>query len=120
VHNPISLYCWKPVITRQPARIADVALTFDDGPTPETTLRVLSLLNKAGAKATFFLSGVRVAANPELVGQIVEGGHAIYGHAWEHENLALASPARAVNAMRRIEDALARFLDAPSNGPVPS
>jgi len=75
---------------------------------------VLSLLQKAGAKATFFLSGVRVAAYTELVADIIGAGHAVYGHAWEHVNLGLFPPSHALEAMRRVEDLLARLRPTPS------
>jgi peptidoglycan-N-acetylglucosamine deacetylase len=114
VYNPISFGGWRPVLARQPAGVMDVALTFDDGPTPETTPRVLGMLAGAGAKATFFLSGVRVAAYPELVSGIVADGHAVYGHGWEHTNLERVPARYTVEAMRKVEDVLARFRPTPT------
>lgn len=113
MYNPLSIGSWRPVLLRQPSGITDVALTFDDGPSPETTPKVLDLLARAGARATFFLSGVRVAANPGLTADIVAAGHAVYGHGWEHENLERAGPERAVAAMHRVEELLARLRPTP-------
>jgi peptidoglycan/xylan/chitin deacetylase (PgdA/CDA1 family) len=64
-----------------------VALTFDDGPSPEHTPRVLELLAAAGAKATFFVIGRKAAAHPELVRAIAAAGHAIGVHGHEHDRL---------------------------------
>lgn len=61
-----------------------IAFTFDDGPDPMYTPQVLDLLEKHGAKATFFVVGERVEAHPELVREIVERGHAIGSHSYSH------------------------------------
>lgn len=114
MYNPISLGSWRPVLTRQPPGVTKVALTFDDGPTPETTPIVLRLLAAARAQATFFLTGVRVAAYPELVHALVADGHAVYGHAWEHQNFERMPTHHAADAMRKVEDALVRFRPTPS------
>jgi peptidoglycan/xylan/chitin deacetylase (PgdA/CDA1 family) len=65
----------------------EVALTFDDGPDPAVTPRVLDLLDQAGARATFFCIGRRAAAHPELVAEIVHRGHRVENHTWSHPNL---------------------------------
>ena len=67
------------------------ALTFDDGPDPEATPAVLDVLDREGAKATFFLVGERVEAHPELAREVAARGHtvALHGHVHvEHETLA--------------------------------
>ncbi len=114
MYNPLSLGHWRPILHRQPAGIDEVALTFDDGPTPETTPRVIELLERVGAKATFFLSGVRAAAHPGLVSDLVAAGHDVFGHGWEHIDLENAGPERAVDDMRRVEHHLARHRLTPS------
>jgi len=63
-----------------------VALTFDDGPTPFTD-RLLKVLNDAGAKATFFMIGNKVAANPAGAKRVAEAGMEIGNHTWEHPNM---------------------------------
>ena len=63
-----------------------VAFTFDDGPTPYTD-RLLRVLHDAGAKATFFLIGNKVAANPDGAKRIAEAGMEIGNHTWEHPNM---------------------------------
>jgi peptidoglycan/xylan/chitin deacetylase (PgdA/CDA1 family) len=63
-----------------------VALTFDDGPDPDETPRVLDLLDAAGAKATFFCIGERALQHPLLVQDIVARGHAVENHSQRHRH----------------------------------
>jgi peptidoglycan-N-acetylglucosamine deacetylase len=71
------------VVGGQPGR-QRVALTFDDGPDPEWTPRVLDLLRAADAHATFFVVGRRVDAAPELAARIVSEGHQLAHHSHSH------------------------------------
>jgi peptidoglycan/xylan/chitin deacetylase (PgdA/CDA1 family) len=61
-----------------------VALTFDDGPDPVNTPKILEVLRANGVKATFCLVGFRVRDHPELVRQIVADGHTLCNHSWQH------------------------------------
>ncbi len=61
-----------------------ISLTFDDGPDPQFTPKVLSLLNIHNAKATFFLIGKNAEKYPELVQQIIKEGHTIGNHSFSH------------------------------------
>lgn len=61
-----------------------IALTLDDGPDPEVTPRVLDCLDEAGAKATFFCIGERVAQQPALVREMIARGHAVENHSQRH------------------------------------
>jgi peptidoglycan-N-acetylglucosamine deacetylase len=61
-----------------------IALTFDDGPHPETTPRLLRILAEHDAHATFFLVGSRAAEMPDLVDRIAAEGHLIGSHGWDH------------------------------------
>ena len=69
-----------------------VAITFDDGPDPKWTPKILDILKAANAKAAFFLVGVNAEKYPGLVGRIVNEGHEIGNHTYYHPNLALAWP----------------------------
>lgn len=69
---------------RLPAPAGAVALTFDDGPDPDTTPELLDLLAAHGAKATFFCVGYRAAQHPELVRRILAEGHAVGSHSQTH------------------------------------
>jgi peptidoglycan/xylan/chitin deacetylase (PgdA/CDA1 family) len=66
------------------ARRGEVAITFDDGPDPEVTPRVLDLLDAGGASASFFCVGERAAAAPGLVREIVRRGHSVENHSHRH------------------------------------
>jgi peptidoglycan/xylan/chitin deacetylase (PgdA/CDA1 family) len=105
---------WAPIITRQPAGVRSVALTFDDGPHPDTTPAILELLRRHDATATFFFSGVRAAEYPDLVARTVEAGHAVYGHGWVHLNLERADRATILGDMERVEGLLRSFRPTPS------
>ena len=85
-----------------------VALTFDDGPSPATTPRVLEALAAAGARATFFLVGKKALAHPQLVRDIAAAGHELGLHGFEHDRLfSLRRSARVVDDIRRTQAAIA-------------
>lgn len=79
----------------------EVALTFDDGPDPEWTPRVLDLLRRHRARATFFVVGERVRRHPELVRRAVAEGHEIGNHTWSHRRLDRCERDRADEQLRR-------------------
>ncbi len=64
-----------------------VALTFDDGPDPVFTPRLLDLLREKQVKATFFVVGQRALQHPEIVRRAWDEGHLIANHTWSHRNL---------------------------------
>lgn len=68
------------------------ALTFDDGPDPRFTPRILDALSAHSLKATFFALGHNAARHPALLREVVEAGHEVGSHGWRHLNLADASP----------------------------
>jgi peptidoglycan/xylan/chitin deacetylase (PgdA/CDA1 family) len=63
-----------------------VAITFDDGPHPEFTPKILALLKNHNAKATFFCIGKHIEQHPELVNHIIKQGHTIGNHTYSHAN----------------------------------
>jgi len=64
-----------------------IALTFDDGPHKSVTPMILDILKKKGGKATFFVLGNRVEYYPEIMQRIVDEGHEIGNHSWNHSEL---------------------------------
>ncbi|MBX7169368.1 MAG: glycosyltransferase [Pyrinomonadaceae bacterium] len=68
----------------QPGKIV---LTFDDGPDPDWTPKILDILKEKGVKATFFIIGENGQENPELIKRIVAEGHEIGNHSFTHPNL---------------------------------
>src|SRR6266513_302492 len=69
-----------------------IALTFDDGPDPKWTPKILDILKAENVKAAFFLVGARAEEYPDLVRRIVAVGHEIGNHTYYHLNLALCWP----------------------------
>lgn len=103
-----------PVVYRLPEadrRAGRVALTFDDGPDPAVTPRVLDLLDRHGARASFFVVGERAAAHPELLAEIARRGHRIENHTHRHRaGFAFLGPEAAgseIDRAQRIIEALA-------------
>ncbi|MEV6824646.1 polysaccharide deacetylase family protein [Amycolatopsis sp. NPDC051102] len=84
-----------------------VALTFDDGPYPETTPDLLAALGDT--RATFFLWGEHAAAHPDLVRAIAAAGHVIGNHTWTHPHLCTLPAAERDQEVRRTQDLLARL-----------
>ncbi|HEX3802309.1 MAG TPA: polysaccharide deacetylase family protein [Solirubrobacteraceae bacterium] len=91
-----------------------MAITFDDGPHPEGTPRMLEILAQHGAQATFFLVGEQVVRRPELARRIVAEGHAIGLHGYRHR----PHPSRTAAAIADdFERATAAIVDATGVAP---
>lgn len=99
-----------------------VALTFDDGPDPQVTPRVLDLLDEHGARASFFLIGRRAERHPELAREIVRRGHLLENHTYNHPHtFAFYGPRaqgrdldRAQEILTRASGRAPRFFRAPA------
>jgi peptidoglycan/xylan/chitin deacetylase (PgdA/CDA1 family) len=100
-----------PLLVRLPESAGPdaVALTFDDGPHPETTPRLLDTLAAHGAQATFFLVGERASRYAKLARRVTEAGHMVGVHGLRHRTMALDTAGAIrrdlAEAARRIEDA---------------
>jgi peptidoglycan/xylan/chitin deacetylase (PgdA/CDA1 family) len=79
----------------------EVVLTFDDGPWPPTTSRVLAALAKECVRATFFLIGTPASEHPELVRRIAAEGHTIGHHTWSHRSLVRIKPGETAQEIDR-------------------
>ena len=90
-----------------------VYLTFDDGPTPAWTPRVLALLARYQARATFFVLGRSAAAHPELVRQEFAAGHGVGNHTWSHRRLTNLSGAQLVAEVNATSTAIRQITGAP-------
>ena len=91
-----------------------VALTFDDGPHPDVTPLIVSLLEKYNAKATFFMLGNRVQYYPEIARQVYESGHEVGNHTWNHPVLTKLTEAQILQEYSMTEQAIIQAIGAPS------
>ena len=92
-----------PIISRGSPNQKAVALTFDDGPDPLSTPRLLDLLRKHRVKATFFVTGQKAAEHPELMKEILLQGHSVGNHSYTHNNLVMFRSCKTI--IREIETA---------------
>jgi peptidoglycan-N-acetylglucosamine deacetylase len=96
-------------------RVRDVALTFDDGPHPEHTPRLLDMLCRLGIKATFFILGAEARRHRGLVARIAADAHDLGNHTYSHRRLPGQSPRAILEEVRRtrgiIEDITGRRCD---------
>ena len=90
-----------------------VALTFDDGPDPAWTPRVLEILGAHGVSASFFLVGERAAREPATVRAIAGAGHEVGSHGWSHTSLWLCGPRRTETEIARTKNLLGYLTGAP-------
>src|SRR5262245_21720742 len=115
------LEMYGPVVSRGPTGRRSVALTFDDGPHPVTTRRILAILAPTRHRATFFVLGVKARRHPDVIREIHAAGHTIGIHGDHHDRLhAFRMPwrvhAQLVRAARAVEDAtgvLPRYFRPP-------
>jgi len=96
-----------------PRRPQEFALTFDDGPNPDWTPKLLDALADFELKATFFMLGSRAEAQPELVRRVVAEGHLIGNHSWSHPNLALTAAAAVRQELTKTKDAIEQISGSP-------
>jgi len=97
------------LVTRVETTAPVVALTFDDGPTPQGTDSILSILSQSGVRATFFLTGTELERHPEAGRQILKAGHEVGNHSYSHRRMVLRSPAFIRQEVERT-DSLIRDL----------
>jgi peptidoglycan/xylan/chitin deacetylase (PgdA/CDA1 family) len=106
-----------------------VALTFDDGPDPVQTPKILDLLAAQHVKATFCLVGRNVAAHPDLVARIVAEGHTVCDHSWNHsltlgkeKPAAIRADLERTNAaiLKAAPDAQIKYMRAPGGNFTPA
>jgi cellulose synthase/poly-beta-1,6-N-acetylglucosamine synthase-like glycosyltransferase/peptidoglycan/xylan/chitin deacetylase (PgdA/CDA1 family) len=95
----------RPVSHRVPDR--KIVLTFDDGPDPEWTPKILDKLAQHDAHAVFFVTGTMTSRHPELVRRMVDEGHEVGLHTFNHPDLSYQSPARIERELAQSQLALA-------------
>jgi peptidoglycan/xylan/chitin deacetylase (PgdA/CDA1 family) len=93
-----------------PARANSICITFDDGPHPEHTPRVLDALKEAGAVATFFVLGAQVERHPDIVRRIAAEGHALGHHSFTHSPPPETSARQLLDEVQRTRDLLCSLV----------
>jgi peptidoglycan/xylan/chitin deacetylase (PgdA/CDA1 family) len=84
-----------------------VALTFDDGPHPDYTPKILDILARHGVQAAFFVIGSKAEAHPEIVRRMVEEGHIVGNHTYSHSwHFPLLGTGKMADELRRSDDAI--------------
>ena len=83
-----------------------VALTFDDGPSMTNTAKILDVLEKSGARATFFVVGERVAQNAAVLQRAVSLGCEIGNHTWDHKKLTELTAEQIRTQLKKTDDAV--------------
>ncbi len=85
------------------------ALTFDDGPDPEYTPRLLDILAEYKVRATFFMLGKPAERHPRLVRRVAEAGHTIGNHSWDHASFTAIRGKQRRQQIRACEQAVAPY-----------
>ena len=83
-----------------------VAMTFDDGPHPSLTPKLLDILKARNIKCTFFVIGKQVKMYPNIIRRMIEEGHEVANHTWTHASLTSRSDAQIRSELQQSEDAL--------------
>jgi peptidoglycan/xylan/chitin deacetylase (PgdA/CDA1 family) len=101
--------------TGLPRGSRQMALTYDDGPNDAQTLRLLEVLAKRGAHATFFLIGRYVKERPDMVREIVQAGHAVGNHTFTHPLLTFQNKTKIRRELEQCRSALEDATGQTSN-----
>lgn len=101
-----------PASAAEPAAMPEkyVALTFDDGPWPETTEQLLDGLAERGAKATFFLIGEQLAGHEDTVRRMADEGHQVGSHTFTHMDLSRGDSAERLREIAATDETLRALL----------
>jgi len=97
-----------PVLDRLPAGTNAVSITFDDGPNPEATPRILDVLRDEGVRATFFVLGRHAERWPALVRRMADEGHQLGNHGFWHRKLHRRTPSYVRDDLTRGTTAIER------------
>jgi len=90
-----------------------IAFTFDDGPNPSITPRLLDLLERHNIPATFFVIGNLVTRYTQIVARMIQEGHVVGNHSWSHANMARMSSGSIINDIARTNNAIQAATGAP-------
>lgn len=94
-----------------PTEKKQIALTFDDGPHPTLTPRVLEILERYGVPATFFMVGQNVLNYPEAAKKVIEAGHEVGNHTFTHPHIPRLNEHAIMDEIGKCEDALEELCE---------
>lgn len=100
-------------LTQGSRRSANLCLTFDDGPHPELTPRLLDLLAEYSVRATFFVIGREAEKHPSVVRRMIEEGHSVGNHTYSHPTRASLSNLDAANEVHRGAEVIGSIVGKP-------
>lgn len=103
------------ILVRGNTDLREVAFTFDDGPKPEIARELLNILGREGVRATFFVVGKQVEQHPELVRRMMNEGHEVGNHTFNHPRLDGMSPERIRAEIASCDKAILKATGARSN-----
>ena len=93
-----------------------IYLTFDDGPEEKSTSWLLDLLKKEDIKATFFCMGRQIESHPKLFQEILNHGHAVGNHTYNHENGSQTDKEEYLNSIKKTDELMSTILFRPPYG----
>jgi peptidoglycan-N-acetylglucosamine deacetylase len=119
-NNKITTQKWDVLPTRSKVKRTgfqekSVALTFDDGPDPTYTPKILDILKQYNIKATFFVIGRQVIDHPEIAKRIINEGHTIENHTYSHTRLSNLQSITIDNEITSTDDIIAEILNVKTN-----
>lgn len=88
-----------------------IALTFDDGPHPKQTKRILQILSQYDVRATFFMVGINVQNYPEAAREVISAGHEVGNHTFSHYHLASLDERTVSEELDKCEDVLEELCE---------
>ena len=89
--------------------VKKIAITFDDGPHPKYTLKLLDGLKERNVKATFFVIGENVLNNPDVIKRMAEDGHLIGNHTYSHVQLTCISEEKAIAEINKTSELITTY-----------
>ena len=114
ISSPPSGFRGREPIEQVEVREPYVAMTFDDGPDPVNTPRLLDILAARGVKATFYVIGEPVTVHPDVVRRTLAEGHEVGNHTWSHRSLTTQTSHSIVEELMRTQEAVEDAIGIPT------
>lgn len=100
-------------LTKGKPQSGAIFITFDDGPHPDYTPRLLDVLAETGAQATFFVVGAEAEKYPDIVRRMAAEGHSVGDHTWSHTDIRKLAKSNFLDELRRSSDLLSELTGQP-------